>query len=656
MTSEPNLLNRITITIEANNQQVAKKVLYGSLLNQASINKLLNSYFDEYDIDQDIALEKLTLDLGEISSHDFNSLFPARLKVALNKALNQYQTNNPREETLLNKPTSNKFTDRTYLSSENHLIDAENFIHFLSQKGPQFNSMEVITDNKNSDIKIKPLINQLMQIENRSALLLAKSCLSEPGLQRLLAIRQPALLVAINRRLSARINKPQHQEERVSSGQLILNALEYIQRHNTQEIPKPDAKIISRITTELDNGVLNAALVITSFRQAITRNIPLNKIPLNRWLKQLWQTVSVSQLCKKHLPADEYQYLLACFTLNHTDKNISDKKPTMTPVDISNIQAYQHLPKYFTANNADKNKSDTESTMNNINFSNVQQHLTNQKVITHDQRIVSAPDKTPIIGNHYNPHQTSNKSHSGRALLTDKNTPDKKSTITPVDIANIQTYQHQANQPVITDDQKIVSAPDKTPITGNHYNPHQTSNKPHSGRTLLSEQSLPYPINNAGILILWPMLPTLFNQLGLLEKQKFIHRQAQLNAVDLLDHLIWGTEERPAERKLLNYVLCGLIADKDIESIPIEPEKQLIADQWLDAVTGQLTGWKKLSRNDVRQLFLQRPGELLTDEQEIKITIQQQPFDALLIDWPWPLNIARLPWLDRPLRIDWQNI
>ncbi|NRN28624.1 contractile injection system tape measure protein [Photorhabdus heterorhabditis] len=622
MTSEPNLLNRITITIEANNQQVAKKVLHGSLLNQASINKLLNSYFDEYHIYQDIALEKLTLDLGEISFHDFNSLFPVRLKVALNKALSQYQKNNPRKETLLNKPTSNKFTDRTYLSSENHLIDAENFIHFLSQKGPQFNPMEVITDNKNSDIKIKPLINQLMQIENQSALLLAKSCLSEPGLQRLLAIRQPALLLAINRRLSARINKPQHQEERVSSGQLILNALEYIQRYNTQEIPKPDAKIISHITTELDNGVLNAAPVITSFRQAITRKIPLNNIPLNRWLKQLWQTVSVSQLCKKHLPADEYQYLLEYFTLNHSDKN----------------------------------RSDTEQTMSNVNLSNIQQHQTNQQIITHDQKVVSAPDKTPITGNNYNPHQTSNKPHSRRALLTNKNTSDKKSTITPVDITNIQTYQHQANQQVITDDQKMVSTPDKTPITGNHYNPHQTSNKPHSGRTLLSGQSLPYQVNNAGILILWPMLPALFNQLGLLEKQKFIHRQAQFNAVDLLDHLIWGTEERPAERKLLNYVLCGLIADNNIESIPIEPEKQLIADQWLDAMTVQLPGWKKLSRNDVRQLFLQRPGELLTNEQEIKITIQQQPFDALLIDWPWPLNIARLPWLDRPLRIDWQNI
>ncbi|NHB95203.1 contractile injection system tape measure protein [Photorhabdus stackebrandtii] len=548
MTSEPNLLNRITITIEANNQQVAKKVLHGSLLNQASINKLLNSYFDEYNIHQDISLDSLTLDLGEISFHDFNSLFPARLKVELNKAFNQYQINNHQEEILLNKPTSNKLTDKTSLSSNNHLIDAENFIHFLYRKGPQLNPMEVITNNKNSDIKIKPLINQLMQIENKSALLLAKGCLSEHGLQRLLAIRQPALLLAINRRLSERVNKPQHQEELVSSGQLILNALEYIQRHNTQEIPKPDAKIISRITTELNNGALNAEPVIRLFHQAMTHNTPLNG-----WLKQLWQTASVSQLCKKHLSVEEYQYLLECFTPNHTGKNRSKIKPLMNSANSSNTQQYQHS--------------------------------TNQKIIAENQQTLSTSDNTSVI-------------------------------------------------------------------RGNNRNQPQTINKPHSEQVLLS----PLQVNNTGILILWPMLPALFNQLGLLETQKFIHRQAQFNAVDLLDYLIWGTEERPAERKALNYVLCGLMADKDIKSISIEPEKQLIIDQWLDAVISQLPGWKKLSRNDVRQLFLQRPGELLADEQTIKITIQHQPFDALLADWPWPLNIAKLPWLDRPLRIDWQNI
>ncbi|MCC8389929.1 hypothetical protein J8V43_17350, partial [Photorhabdus laumondii] len=61
MTSEPNLLTRITITIEANNSQVAKKVLHGSLFNQTNIKNLFNTFFTQYPINQDIYLETLTL-------------------------------------------------------------------------------------------------------------------------------------------------------------------------------------------------------------------------------------------------------------------------------------------------------------------------------------------------------------------------------------------------------------------------------------------------------------------------------------------------------------------------------------------------------------------------------------------------------------------
>ncbi len=148
------------------------------------------------------------------------------------------------------------------------------------------------------------------------------------------------------------------------------------------------------------------------------------------------------------------------------------------------------------------------------------------------------------------------------------------------------------------------------------------------------------------------MLPTLFNQLDLLKEKKFIHRQAQFDAINSLGYLIWGTEETQTEQKVINNILCGLMVDENSESVAIEPEKQLIIDQWLDAIINQLPGWKKLSRNDARQLFLQRPGELWLNEQEIKITVEHQPFDVLLTDWPWPLNIAKFPWLDRPLRID----
>nr|MCC8389928.1 hypothetical protein [Photorhabdus laumondii] len=87
MISEKNLLNRITITIEANNQQGAKKLLHGSLLNQIGVRKLFNLYFNKHVVSQDIYLDNLTLNLGEINSPDFNSLFPIRLNSELNKSL-----------------------------------------------------------------------------------------------------------------------------------------------------------------------------------------------------------------------------------------------------------------------------------------------------------------------------------------------------------------------------------------------------------------------------------------------------------------------------------------------------------------------------------------------------------------------------------------
>ncbi|MQL47141.1 hypothetical protein GEA64_03660 [Photorhabdus khanii] len=503
MTSEKNLLNRITITIEANNQLMAKKVLHGSLLNQSNIKQLINSCFNQHDINHNIYLKTLILNLGEISLHDFNSLFPVKLNSTLSKALNQYQINNQEKNILSKESISHKVTGTFPLLHDNNSINADDFIHYLHQKDSTSNPMEKIKNSKITDINIKQLINQLTQVQNNWTLLLAKSCLSEHSLQKLLSIRQPTLLTAINRKLSEKINRPQHREEPVSSEQLVFNALEYIQRHNTQEIPKPDAKIISRIIAEINKGTLNTAPIIVLFRQVIAHNSPLNE-----WLEQFWQTKPISQLCKKHLSIEEYQY----------------------------------LSKYFITTG------------------------------------------------------------------------------------------------------------------GNNRNPRRSNNKPHSEPTLLSEQALPYQVSNAGILVLWPILPALFNQLGLLETQKFIHRQAQFIAVDLLDYLIWGTEEAQTERKALNRVLCGLTANEDTESFPVEPETQLIADQWLDTIIRQLPSWKKLSRNDVRQLFLQRPGELLVDKQEIKITVQHEPFDALLTDWPWPLNIAKLPWLDRPLQIDWQNI
>ncbi|MEK9495804.1 contractile injection system tape measure protein [Photorhabdus sp. P32] len=652
MTLEPNLLNRISITIEANNSQVAKKVLHGSLLNQTDINKLFNTFFTQHPINQSIYLETLTLDLGEISLHNFNSLFPARLNTALNKTLSQYKSNNQEKNIDLKQSKPQKITNTSSLLY-NNLIDLENFIHYLNQENSISNSMQVIDNHQNIDINIQRLINQLAGSENKLALLLAKSCLSEPSLQRLLNLNQPDLLSAINHRLSDKINRLQYPGELVSPGQLILNALQYIQLDNTQEIPKLDAKVLSHITTELDNGALNAEPIIRLFRQIIIHNIPLNS-----WLKQIWQTITVARLSKKYLSDEEYQYLSEHFTANYTDKNRSNIELTAAHSNISKIQQEKHLPEYFTSNHTDKNI------------------LGKKSITTHDDNI--NPREEPYLPeyftqNHVNRNQSSKQSaitdingkniqgnqHIPEHVVSDhanKNKSSNKLAFTHVDMQNIQQYQYSANQKLISENHKISSASNNLSIKDNKCSQCRTIRKVHPESTLLPGQILPYQVNNAGILILWPMLPALFNQFSLLEEQRFIHRQAQFSAVNFLNYLIWGEEEIPAELKILNNVLCGLMVDEIIKLLPLEPEKQLIIDQWLDAIISQLSGWKKLSRNDVRQLFLQRPGELLINEQEIKITVEHQPFDILLSNWPWPLNIAKLPWLDHPLKIDWKNI
>ncbi|OWO84303.1 hypothetical protein B5C26_04535 [Photorhabdus luminescens] len=652
MTLEPNLLNRISITIEANNSQVAKKVLHGSLLNQADINKLFNTFFTQHTINQDIYLETLTLDLGEINLHNFNSIFPARLNTALNKALSQYQINNQEKKTSLRQSTPQEITDTSSLLY-NNLINLKSFIHYLNQENSISDSTEVIDNHQKIDINIQQLINQLAGSENQLALLLAKSCLSEPSLQRLLNLNQPDLLSSINHRLSERINRSQYFGEPVSPGQLILNALQYIQLNHTQEIPKLDVKVLSHITTELDGGTLNATSIITLFRQIIIHNIPLNS-----WLKQIWQTIAVARFSKKYLSTKEYQYLSELFIANYTDKNRSNMELTPANINISKIQQEKYLPEHSISNHTDKNTLGKEliathhDNINTLEEPYLPEHFTQKHTNRNQsskQSVITDINGKITQGNQYTPEPLV-------SVHTDKNKSSKKLAFTHVDIQNIQQYQYSTNQKLISENHKISSASNNLSIKDNKFIQFRTTKKIRPESNLLPGKILPYQVNNAGILVLWPMLPMLFNQLGLLEDQQFIHRQAQLSAINFLNYLIWGNEEIQTEKNILNNVLCGLMVDEMIELSPIEPEKQLIIDQWLDAIIRQLPGWKKLSCNDTRQLFLQRHGELLINEQEIKITVEHQPFDMLLADWPWPLNIAKLPWLDHSLKIDWKNI
>lgn len=170
-----------------------------------------------------------------------------------------------------------------------------------------------------------------------------------------------------------------------------------------------------------------------------------------------------------------------------------------------------------------------------------------------------------------------------------------------------------------------------------------------SGVTLAS-----HGISNAGLLLLWPLLPSLFTHLGLSAEQQFISDTARWQAVYCLDQLVWG-EGGPTEQKLtLNQLLCGV--SRLMPAPPIEPlnvlQRQHI-DDWLTATSQQLSGWQNLSLADIRQLFLQRPGEICTEGAFPQLIVKPEPYDFLLKDWPWPMTLASFPWTGQPLTIVW---
>lgn len=170
-----------------------------------------------------------------------------------------------------------------------------------------------------------------------------------------------------------------------------------------------------------------------------------------------------------------------------------------------------------------------------------------------------------------------------------------------------------------------------------------------SGPRLSSQE-----ISNAGLLLLWPLLPQLFSQLGLWEEEQFVSDAARWQAVYGLNRLVWGGGSPTEERLTLNRVLCGVSCSTSVPpSAPLSLLQLQQIDDWLTAIGQQLPGWQKLSLTDIRQLFLQRAGEISTQGAVPQISVWPEPYDFLLRDWPWPMTLASFPWTEQTLTIVW---
>ncbi|MGV3347134.1 contractile injection system tape measure protein, partial [Enterobacteriaceae bacterium LUAb1] len=180
----------------------------------------------------------------------------------------------------------------------------------------------------------------------------------------------------------------------------------------------------------------------------------------------------------------------------------------------------------------------------------------------------------------------------------------------------------------------------------------QTAGPP--GQPYQDADTLDWRIGNAGVVMLWPLLPQFFAQLELTEKQHFISESTRWQAIACLDWLVWGDPNPQAGRLMLNQLLCGIAPESaPLASSPLSERQRQWIDSWLTTTGQQLPGWQKLSLTDMRQLFLQRSGEILNRLPSWQLSVKPEAYDFLLRELCWPVTLVSLPWLEQPLTIIW---
>ena len=161
-------------------------------------------------------------------------------------------------------------------------------------------------------------------------------------------------------------------------------------------------------------------------------------------------------------------------------------------------------------------------------------------------------------------------------------------------------------------------------------------------------------IYNAGLVIVWPYLPRLFSNLGMVDNGNFINMDTAERAALLLQYLAEPDTEMPESLLSLNKLLCGFELSWPLPAdfTPTERE-QSECDALLKAVTCHWDVLKNMSLERIRLDFFQRQGVLSARAGNWLLQVEQQTHDILMQKLPWPIGVVKLPWMDCALQVDW---
>ena len=99
--------------------------------------------------------------------------------------------------------------------------------------------------------------------------------------------------------------------------------------------------------------------------------------------------------------------------------------------------------------------------------------------------------------------------------------------------------------------------------------------------------------------------------------------------------------------------LCGIPLPSSAELPELDADVEAQAGTLLRAVIEHWSALKNTSIDAFREAFLARLGFIDLERDPPQLIVETRGYDILLSRLPWGIEFVALPWLAKPIEVDW---
>lgn len=163
-------------------------------------------------------------------------------------------------------------------------------------------------------------------------------------------------------------------------------------------------------------------------------------------------------------------------------------------------------------------------------------------------------------------------------------------------------------------------------------------------------------IENAGVALIAPYLPRLWEQLDWVTDNRFNDPETAWLAVQMTQFLCDGQPETSPEYLLaLPKILCGFRPGALFEPPrPLNEEEMAAGDTLLEAVLEHAPGLGLKTAGALRGSFLLRKGVLRSGDFQWLLHVEKETYDIVLQKVPWAFQALKFPWMEAAVFVEWE--